>query len=61
MNKIKQARNKKGYTLRKLSIESGIALSYVYALENGDKENPSKKTMDKIAEALETTTAELFY
>lgn len=61
MQKLKECRTKKGYSIRELSEKSNVAYSYISELENGNKENPSKKVMDKLAEALNATVSEIFY
>lgn len=61
MQKLKELRIQKGYSIRELSIKSNVAYSYISELENGNKENPSKKVMDKLAEALNVTVSEIFY
>lgn len=60
-NKIKKIRTERGLSVRELSEKTGIAYSYLNELENGNKNNPTKATMDKLAEALVTTVCELFY
>lgn len=60
-NKIKKIRNDRGLSVRELSEKTGISYSYLNELENGNKNNPTKETMDKLAEALATTVCELFY
>ena len=60
-NKIKKIRNERGLSVRELSEKTGISYSYLNELENGNKNNPTKATMDKLAEALVTTVCELFY
>lgn len=60
-NKIKKIRNDRGLSVRELSKKTGISYSYLNELENGNKNNPTKETMDKLAEALATTVCELFY
>lgn len=61
MNKLKEIRLQQGYTLRELAKLSGVGHSYIYGLEKGERKNPSKQTMDKLAEALKVTVAEIFY
>ena len=60
-NKIKKIRTERGLSIRELSEKTGIAYSYLNELENGNKNNPTKATMDKLAEALVTTVCKLFY
>ncbi|MFQ9672889.1 MAG: helix-turn-helix domain-containing protein [Clostridium paraputrificum] len=61
MGKLKEIRIQKGLTIRELANKSNVSYSYISELENLNKSNPSKETMDKLAKALEITVAELFY
>lgn len=61
MGKLKEIRIQKGLTIRELANKSNLAYSYISELENLNKSNPSKETMDKLAKALGVTVAELFY
>ena len=49
---IKEIREKKGITQEELSKKSGISRNYIAELENNKKNNPSFKTIYKIATAL---------
>lgn len=51
-------RKQRGLTQLALSIESGLALSFISDLERG-KRNPSIETLWKIAKALDVTLEEL--
>ena len=51
-------RKQRGLTQLALSIESGLALSFVSDLERG-KRNPSIETLWKIAKALDVSLEEL--
>ncbi len=61
MNKIKEMRNKLGYSVYKLSEITGLTPSYISNLENGNRTNPSKVAMEKIAESLGHTVTEVFF
>lgn len=63
MNNIKKMRYLKGLNLRDLSKKANVSTSYICELENDlqDKKNPTKQTMEKIAEALGSTVTEIFY
>lgn len=63
MNNIKKIRYLKGLNLRDLSKKANVSASYICELENDlqDKKNPTKQTMEKIAEALGSTVMEIFY
>ncbi len=61
MGKLKEIRIQKGLTIRELANKANVAYSYISELENLNKSNPSKETMDKLAKALGVTVAELFY
>lgn len=60
-NKMKNERNKLNMSLNDLSEETGLSTTYLSNLENGNKCNPSKETMDKIAAALNSSVSEIFY
>ena len=59
--RIKEVREKKNMTLYKLEKETGISRSYLHALENNKKSNPSLATMYKISNALDVNIRDLFY
>ena len=58
---IKNIRLKQKMSLYKLSKISGVSKSYLIQLENNKKFNPSLKTMDSIANALNVKIDDLFY
>lgn len=63
MNKIKEFREKAGFTVRQLAEEAHVAVGYISTLEN-DKEgtsNPTKDVMIRIAKALGSTVPEVFF
>lgn len=58
-DKIKELRESKGLGVNELSRLSGVSAGYISALERGDKQNPSPKTLEKLANALGTTVTGL--
>ncbi len=52
-------RAEKGMSMRKLSVKSGIAKSFIQDIEKG-RANPTLKTMCKLAEILEIDIHDLF-
>lgn len=61
MNQIKKFREKKNLSIHELARRTGLTASYISNLEKGKRDNPSKDTMEKIAEALGKTVVEIFY
>lgn len=59
--RLKNARKQKNMSINGLAKETGLSPTYLSNLENDNRCNPSKETMDKIAEALNSTVPELFY
>lgn len=59
--KLRQLRENKNIGLNEFARLIGIAPSYLSALEQGKKNNPSKGIMDQIATALDSTVSEVFY
>lgn len=49
---IKSIRESKKLTLRDLAKKANLNFSYICLLENGQRNNPSYKTLSKIADAL---------
>ncbi|AJW76950.1 transcriptional regulator [Marinitoga sp. 1197] len=60
MNNLKKIRNKKGLTIKELSLKTNLAESTIARIENGIFKNPGILTLKKIAKALGTTVEELF-
>ena len=54
--KLKQHRNKKGYSLDKLAEITSSSKSYLWELENRDTRKPSAEKLTRIAQALGVTT-----
>lgn len=51
-NLLRETRKNKGYTLKELSVKSGVSLSFISDIENG-RRTPSAEKAKKLAEALE--------
>lgn len=59
-NRIKEIRIKKGMKLVELARLSNLSNGYISHLENGTRDNPSYKTMQKIAKVLGKDMSEIF-
>lgn len=57
---IKKIRLSKNLSMTKLESLSGVKSSYISNIENGKRINPSQETLEKLAEALDTTVSELY-
>jgi len=57
--KIQEQRTNKKWSIRKLSLISGVARGYISELENDIHENPGIKVMCKIRRALDCTLDDL--
>ena len=60
-NKIRKFRESKNKTLKELANEVGISAGYLSHLERGSRSNPSKEVMEKIADALDSSIATIFF
>lgn len=58
-NKVREARQRKGWTIQKLSKETGLANGFLSEVETG-KKAPGIYNALRIASALETPVEELF-
>lgn len=56
---IRRIRKEKGYSINKLSKETGISLGYLSDLENNKAKNPSMDKLKTIAKFLETTLSDI--
>ncbi len=56
---LKLLRESKGLGVNELSRRSGVNASYISAIENGRRENPSREILIKLADALEIPVEEL--
>ncbi|MBB6622067.1 helix-turn-helix transcriptional regulator [Clostridium gasigenes] len=61
MNNIKKSRKKAEMTIRQLSGKSKVAIGYLSDLENDNKRNPSRDTMEKISNALSQSVQSIFF
>ena len=61
MNNIKKFRLEQGYKLGHFAELCDLSSGYICHLEKGSRINPSCKTMQKIANALNKTVAEVFF
>ena len=56
---LKIIRESRGIGVNELARRSGVNASYISAIENGRRGNPSKEILSKIADALEIPVEEL--
>lgn len=49
---LKKLRESKGYSLRQLSIKSGVSYGQIAKIENGTRGTPKPKTIEKLAKGL---------
>jgi transcriptional regulator with XRE-family HTH domain len=49
---LKELREKRGYTVNKLALKSGVSAAHISRLENGVRPAPSPKIIDKFAMVL---------
>jgi transcriptional regulator with XRE-family HTH domain len=61
MNRIEHYRKQKKLTILDLAINSNLSVGYICHLEKGTRNNPSYKTMTKIAIALDKSIEDIFY
>lgn len=59
--KLKKRRKELEMSVYDLAKKTGISPAYISNLENGQKNNPSKEVMEKLAINLSTSVAELFF
>ena len=57
--RLRQRRLDKGWTPTQLARETGIARAYLYRIESGAAPRPSAEILQKLAQALDTTVADL--
>jgi transcriptional regulator with XRE-family HTH domain len=60
-NKLKTRRKELDISIYELAEMTGLSATYISNLENEQKTNPSKDTMEKIAENLKSNVIELFF
>ena len=56
---LQHLRNKRGLSLRELSQLTGVDHAYIYRLETGAKESPSKEVLSKLIRALKIDKREV--
>ena len=61
MNNIREIRRKKGIPVRYISYISKISSSYIYLLEQNERQNPSLNIMKDISKALNEPLTNVFY
>jgi transcriptional regulator with XRE-family HTH domain len=61
VNYIKVIRKKLGVSVYDVAKWTRLSPGYISNLENGNRCNPSKETMEKISKALESTVQEVFF
>ena len=59
--KVKEAREEKRMTQEELSRKSGVSRTTIVAIENGEEKDVKISTLLKLANALDTTVAAIFY
>lgn len=60
-NRMREIRINKGLTLEYVSYKADVSIGYLCHLEKGSRKNPSMKVMERIAWALESTVADVFF
>ncbi|QUH20246.1 helix-turn-helix domain-containing protein [Alkaliphilus sp. B6464] len=61
MNEIKSIRLQLGLSIYDIAEITGLTAGYISNLENNRRTNPSKESMEKIAEALNSTVPDVFF
>lgn len=61
MNRIKEFRTQKSWSIYDLAKEAKLTPGYIASLERGDRKNPSKEAMERIAKSLGRTVQEVFF
>lgn len=61
MNKIEAIKKEKHLSYGDISRCTGLTTAYICMLAKGQKTNPSKETMEKIAAALDKTVEAVFF
>lgn len=60
-DKLKKRRKELDMSVYDLAEKTGLSATYISNLENEQKKNPSKETMEKIAEELKCSVTEIFF
>lgn len=61
MNKIDSIKKQKNLTYKDIANATGLTSAYICMLAKGQKKNPSKEVMEKIANVLGKTVPEIFF
>lgn len=59
-NRIRELREEQGMKQHALAKKAGLSTGYICHLEKGTRQNPSYKTLEKIATALNKDVKEIF-
>lgn len=59
--KVKEVREEKHMTQEELSQKSGVSRTTIVAIENGEEKDVKVSTLLKLANALDTTVANIFF
>lgn len=59
--RIKQVRESKGISRKKLASKAGVSRTTIWTLETNPKAQTSTKTLVNIAKALDCTVGEIFF
>lgn len=59
-NRIKELREQQGISQNILAKKAGLSVGYICHLEKGTRQNPSYRTLEKIATALNKRVDEVF-
>lgn len=60
-DKLKKRRKELELSVYELAEKTGLSATYISNLENEQKKNPSKETMEKIAANLECNVTDIFF
>jgi transcriptional regulator with XRE-family HTH domain len=61
MNRIDAIKKERHLSYGDISKCTGLTTAYICMLAKGQKKNPSKETMEKIAAAFDKTVADVFF
>lgn len=61
MKNMRRIRKELGFSIKRLAEDADIAPSYIFNLETGNRTNPSREVMEKIALAFGKSVAEVFF
>lgn len=60
-DKLKKRRKELELSVYELAEKTGLSATYISNLENEQKKNPSKETMEKIAANLQCDVTDIFF